>query len=117
MPWNAQSFTMLAKSLNIKAFRPHFGFGSDVCATVWSRIIHPDGAEPPHLLWTLLFLKVYASEEVISNLVGVCRNTYRKWVWPMLSVIQQMESQVVSSTLLTFENWFPIISFLTISAF
>jgi hypothetical protein len=52
----------------------------------------PVGAEPHHLLWTLLFLKVNAPEEVLINLIGVCRNTYRKWVWLMLSAIQQMES-------------------------
>jgi hypothetical protein len=36
----------------------------------------------------------------------------------MLSAIQQIESQVVSSALLLpFKDWFPIISFLVISAF
>jgi hypothetical protein len=37
-------------------------------------------------------------------------------VWPVLSAIQQTESQVVSSSLLSFKNWFPIINFLIISA-
>jgi hypothetical protein len=102
MPWTAHSFITLAWSININSRRPHFGVGTHVTAIIWSTITKPDGAEPHHLLWTLLFLKVYASEEVLSNLIGVCTNTYRKWVWPMLSAIQQMESQVVSSSLLTF---------------
>jgi hypothetical protein len=37
-------------------------------------------------------------------------------VWPMLSAIQQMESQVVSSLLFIFQKWFPIILFLIFSA-
>jgi hypothetical protein len=75
MLWTDQSFDMLDKSFNINSYRPHFGVGPHVTAIVWSKIIKPDGAEPHHLLWTLLFLKVYASGEIISNLIGVCRNT------------------------------------------
>jgi hypothetical protein len=116
MPWIAHSFITLAQSLNINSYRPHFGVGPHVTAIIWSKITKPYGAEPYHLLWTLLFLKVYASEEVLSNLIRVCRNTYMKWVWSMLSAIQQIESQVVSSSLFIFKNWFPIIIFLIFSA-
>jgi hypothetical protein len=78
MPWTAHSFITLAQSLNINSYRPHFGVGPHVTAIIWSKITKSDGAEPHHSLCTLLFFKVYASEEVLSNRIQVCRNKYRK---------------------------------------
>jgi hypothetical protein len=71
MPWAAHSFITLTQSLNINSYRPHFGVGPRVTAIIWSKTTKPDGAKPHHLLWTLLFLKVYASEEVIINPIRV----------------------------------------------
>jgi hypothetical protein len=44
--------------------------------------ITASSARPRHLLWALVFLKVYASEDVHCCLVGyVDAKTYRKWAW------------------------------------
>jgi hypothetical protein len=87
MLWKAHSFITLAQSLNVNSYMPHFGVGPHVIAIIWTKITKPDGAKPHNLLWILMFLIVYASEEVFSNLIQVCRNTYRKWVWSMLIAI------------------------------
>ena len=48
-------------------FRSVFGAGSAVVADVWNRIVADGeilkGGEPKHLLWALVLLKVYQSDE------------------------------------------------------
>ena len=67
-------------------FRAVFGAGSAVVADVWNRIEADgdiaEGAEPKHLLWALVLLKVYQSDEVHCALVGwPSAPTFRKWAW------------------------------------
>jgi hypothetical protein len=40
----------------------------------------PLKAEPEHLLWALLFLKLYCIEDVLVTLLGRDDGTIRKWV-------------------------------------
>ena len=50
-----------------------FGVPSDVIASLWERVepyVDKAGADRKHLLWALVFLKVYASEEVHCAIVG-----------------------------------------------
>jgi hypothetical protein len=55
-------------------FRSVFGAGSTVVVDVWNRIeAHAPidkGGQPKHLLWALVLLKVYQSDEVHCALVG-----------------------------------------------
>ena len=49
-----------------------FGASSDVIANLWEQVepyIDKAGADWKHLLWALVFLKVYASEEVHCAIV------------------------------------------------
>jgi hypothetical protein len=66
-------------------------------AIVWHLIDKPEGAEPNNLLWTLLFLKVYASEYVLHNMVGASKNTYRKCTDIILFEVFGLKQKVVSS--------------------
>ena len=55
-----------------RRFRSHFGTTPALCAYLWDRIDKlslPAGAKWYHLLWALLFLKLYATEEVLSGMV------------------------------------------------
>jgi hypothetical protein len=67
-----------------------------VVAIVWHLIDKPEGAEPKHLLWTLPFLKVYASEDVLHNMVGTGKNTYRKLTDIILVEVFGLKQKVVS---------------------
>ena len=51
---------------------------------------------PRYLLWTLLFLKQYSTDDVSSNIVGVSSKTYRQWVWLTIDAISSKANQVVS---------------------
>ena len=48
-------------------------------------------AEPKHLLWALLFLKVYASEQVIRKFTGADEKTSRKWIWLFIGYIEELK--------------------------
>ena len=63
--WNSKDKDQRIRSL--------FGAPSDVIANLWERVepnIDWAGADWKHLLWALVFLNVYASEEVHCAIVG-----------------------------------------------
>jgi len=59
--------------IGIRRFRSLFGCSPIHCSTIWKLIDinHPVGAKFEHLLFALLFLKVYATEHVNHTLSGV----------------------------------------------
>ena len=53
------------------------------CCWYWADPDAPDDkiAEPVHLLWALMLLKIYSTEVVLSGLCGVDEDTFCKWAW------------------------------------
>ena len=90
--FSTKAFKILAKELlgfdSNRKFKAHFGVTPEVCAEVWYSIKKPTNARPKHLLWALLFLKLYETEDVlIAKLQVKSRETLRKWVWVMVQAI------------------------------
>ena len=87
---------------NDRAFFAHFGCSSDVISIVWQKIhrIKPRSCKPKHVLWALLFLKTYNSEDVLASRVGTNRKTFRKWVWTVLKLIQGLKRSTVRACFL-----------------
>ena len=56
-------------------------------------------AKPCHLLWALLFLKVYAVEDVLAGMCECDEETFRKYADRILSMISLLEVDVVHSFL------------------
>lgn len=86
---------------NIRRFRAFFGASPAVCTDIWNllkpRETMPRGSQPEHLLWALVFLKVYASEKVLSRLVGCPdEKTFRKWIHIFVDGISWLELSLVS---------------------
>lgn len=75
-----------------RRFRALIGVSPAVCATVWSmlRASLPPKASPAHLLWALLFLKVYATEHTSSIIAGADEKTFRKWSWAFAQLISNL---------------------------
>ena len=99
------TFIRIAKAINGRVqdrtslngeFKALFGVSPVVCLDIWQRSGMANTLEPKHLLWGLLFLKVYATETPLCALVGVTRKTYRKWVWEAVRYISRVYPQVVS---------------------
>ena len=91
-------------------FRSYFGTSSRICAVLWEllkrqrkRIAKKDGygnVSPKHLLWALMFLKVYGVEATLSSMAGgVDEKTYRKWVWIFVKAIANLEPELVCKKL------------------
>jgi hypothetical protein len=66
-----------------------FGVSPTICSIIWELLneIHPQGAQPEHLLYALLFLKNYGTEEINSSVAGVSAKTFRKWCWQYINLI------------------------------
>lgn len=81
-----------------KTFRGFFGAPIAVIANIWNRI-EPnleDAAKPKHLLWSLVFLKIYATEDVHCRIVGwPDRNTFRKWQWYFVEKIAELKEEII----------------------
>jgi hypothetical protein len=83
---------------NYARFRAHFGTSPGVCAVCWNMI---EGRLPgnffyTHLLWALLYLKVYATESVLASKCMCDEKTFRDKVWVVLKTIDSSKCQVVS---------------------
>jgi hypothetical protein len=83
-------------------FKSLFGASSTIVAEIWHRIEETVAAEDPnaerkHLLWALVFLKVYAtSEEVHCAIVGWPHvQTFRKYSWYFVEKMFDLQSDVI----------------------
>ena len=81
-------------------FREFFGCSLFVSGVVWETLVKND--EIPHngclnhLLWALMFMKVYGKERTLCSLAGgVDKKTYRKWSWKFAIAIANLSPSVV----------------------
>jgi hypothetical protein len=82
-----------------RPFASLFGVRVSLCPVIFQRcqLYMIRDLEAKHLLWGLLFMKVYAIEDVAcAMLTRVTRNTYRKWYWIVIQAIASKNSLVVS---------------------
>jgi hypothetical protein len=81
-----------------------FGTGPFVVAKLWifmaeHDVIPPEG-EIKHLLWTLHFLKAYPRQAAVCSMVGgstggINLKTLRKYMWPFIRAVADLEPAVV----------------------
>ena len=83
-------------------FRTFFGVSVEIFLTTWNLLekkhyLPPDGTIE-HMLWALMFMRVYASESVLCALAGgIDKNTFKKWTWPFIEAIEMLQLDIVSS--------------------
>ena len=58
-----------------RMFCSSFGTSLEVCATIWNLLdpyttMPTKGLSPKHLLWALMYLKVYAKESIHCSMAG-----------------------------------------------
>lgn len=86
-----------------RVFVSHFQASPKVCSILWSRCylsLQKYNPLKKHLLWCLLFMKVYSSEMVLANKVGTDEKTFRKRVWIFINEIYILKPSVVSAGLM-----------------
>ena len=88
-----------------RKFRALFGCSPAVVLALWELLessdLVPAGGRLLHLLWALLFVKVYPTEETLVTLCGHPggnpeRKTLRKWILLFMEAISYLTDQVVS---------------------
>ena len=86
-----------------RRFRALFGTSPKVCRILWDKVYEestPRGAKPKHLLWALLFCRVYNTEHVNASMAGCDEKTFRKWSWVFVEAISDLQHEVVSLIIL-----------------
>ena len=84
-----------------RRFKALFGAQSSIVATLWNMLIENnngdlDDGKPEHLLWALVFLKVYGTEEVNCSIVGwPCTKTFSRWAWYFVGKIADLKDVVI----------------------
>ena len=72
-----------------------------LCVHVWDEIDDavPNGLMIFHLLWVLLFSKVYRTEDAMAAMVNTTQKTYRKWVRIVIEEIYSLTYVSISHLL------------------
>jgi hypothetical protein len=112
-----------SESVFIRRWLSFFGVEPIICAETWNllniAVNDPDdpdltNARPEHLLWGLLFLKKYGSEEEMARIAGgesaVDEKTFRKWSNIFVTRIAGLIFDVVR-----FCSWFEVVASVHIS--
>jgi hypothetical protein len=98
-----------------RRFREMFGLKAPAALDAWNRLcVHklvPPGGMFFHFLWSLMFMKLYSVEvDLCANAGGsdgaVDPKTFRKWVWPFIKSLAELEYHVVrmNSFLFSFDH-------------
>ncbi|KAL7526661.1 hypothetical protein ACHAWF_007363 [Thalassiosira exigua] len=80
--------------------RSFFGCGVLIILDAWFRMktegLIPEGGMFFHYLWTLMFLKIYGTENVMcGHAGGVDKKTWRNWVWKFVYALSSLEYTVI----------------------
>ena len=72
-----------SKQVSLRRFAAFYKTSPDTCSRLWSYLSGHDNPrfQPKHLLWGILFLSKYDTEEGNATRVGVDEKTFRKWQW------------------------------------
>lgn len=88
-----------------RRFRSHFGVSPQACTMLWNKIAEshminiPAAASPKHLMWALLLMKGYATENQNAAKVAVDEKTFRKWSHTFVLAIARLSKEIVSEQL------------------
>lgn len=85
-----------------RRFRAFFGTSPTVCSQIWGLLTHPPRAQAVHLLFGMLFLKVYSTEHIHASLCEVDERTFRHWSW---IYIEKIASMKIVSFVFIFESF------------
>ena len=99
-PYQTSVAGQAARKSDIDRFVTYFGVTPFVTAKIWQCLLHhdfmPDKGTASHLLWALMLLKLYSTEEVLAGIANVTAKTFRKWSQRFVLAISQLKPHVVS---------------------
>lgn len=87
----------LSNNLAARRHNEMFGCSPFLCSLLWAFMVDGghvtprSGLCPIHLLWALMFLKLYCTESVFAALCGCNEKTFRKWIWKVIIIIAELD--------------------------
>lgn len=81
-----------------ESFCRTFGITPAACVVIWHRSKRNPKMKPKHLLWGLLQMKLYSTEQILSNMAKTNRTTYQKWSMIAITMIARLAPQFVSNS-------------------
>ena len=88
-----------------KRFRGYFGVSAEVAVEAWEMMVEHDYLpryhEFLHYLWALAFMRLYPANDMALSVAlgGSDPKTIRKYIWPMIEPITELDALVVSGLL------------------
>lgn len=86
-----------------RIFRSTFGISSTVLSILWGKVkemeeVKKDKNGLDHLMWSLMFMKVYSSETIHCTLLDskVSEKVFRKWSWKYVRLVASLFPDLVS---------------------
>jgi hypothetical protein len=83
-----------------RRFREAFGISSESAFILWTYLNVPNegpsGGQSVHLLWTLLFLKTYNTQNDLAGRCGVHKDTFKTWRDRFLDRIAALDDLVTA---------------------
>lgn len=106
----SQNLQKKASGLNSQTafirFKCLFGVTPLVCEKVWVKL-YPSlssGSQPHHLLWAVLKLKTYATDNVCTVICTCSKKTFLKWTWRFIDKLSQLENVSTYTCIYLFFN-------------
>eukprot|EP00733_Pompholyxophrys_punicea_P002305 Pompholyxophrys_punicea_v1_NODE_1692_length_590_cov_1.358879.p1 type:complete len:127 gc:universal NODE_1692_length_590_cov_1.358879:147-527(+) len=92
-----------------RRFMSYFGVSLAMAVVIWKTL--DEGGflqkfrrpQPKHLLWALMFLKVYAKETVHARMADCHENTLRAWVWKFVEAISELDVVSIRENLTSYQ--------------
>ena len=76
-----------------------YGCSPEICAILWNIVERQcsiyDNVRPKHLLWALLFLKLYLPIQAAVAFIGCDEKTYQHYVWVVIDGIRYARCDMV----------------------
>ena len=84
-----------------RRFKSYFGTNWFYCSLLWELSWKPgynlpNIARPEHLLWALMHMKLYSTENVLASLANCDEKTFRKWSKIFREVLANVMEEKVS---------------------
>jgi hypothetical protein len=102
---NRSGQKLCADAMEDRRFREYFGLSVHAAINAWDLLHKHDkldpGSEVTHMLWAMYFLKCYPRTQEGCAAAGgdsaVDPKTWKKYVWPMIYSLADLEAEVVSN--------------------
>ena len=84
------------RTMNDRTFIAFYGRDKDSVLEIWERCWHlVPKTKLKHLLWTLMYMKLYLPIDVMIVILRTSKDTLNSWVWRWITVVASLRDEVI----------------------